>query len=151
MAYDGTNATTTSDMVNPVFPQVEIKNVEANVETEFVDFVGTFSPYPITGQNNTILYLGADNNLYWPNDAMTIGSCRAWFRLLGGLQASEKGESQVRAFNLNFGEETSITDNHYDADNSPSQGWYTLDGLKLNGRPAAKGLYLNNGKKIIIK
>jgi hypothetical protein len=151
VAYDGTNATTTSDMVNPAFPQVEIKNVEANVETEYVDFVGTFSPYPITGQNNTILYLGADNNLYWPNGAMTIGSCRAWFRLLGGLQASEKGESQVRAFNLNFGEETSITDNHYDADNSPSQGWYTLDGLKLNGRPAAKGLYLNNGKKIIIK
>jgi hypothetical protein len=33
-----------------------------------------------------------------------------------------------------------------DADN-----WYTLDGLKLNGKPMQKGLYINNGKKVAIK
>lgn len=33
-----------------------------------------------------------------------------------------------------------------DADN-----WYTLDGLKLNGKPTQKGLYINNGKKVAIK
>lgn len=29
--------------------------------------------------------------------------------------------------------------------------WYTLDGRRLNGKPAARGLYIHNGKKIIVK
>ena len=32
-----------------------------------------------------------------------------------------------------------------------SDGWYSLNGLKLNGKPHAKGLYINNGKKVVIK
>lgn len=30
-------------------------------------------------------------------------------------------------------------------------GWYTLDGNRLSGKPSAKGVYINNGKKIVIK
>ena len=30
-------------------------------------------------------------------------------------------------------------------------GWYTLDGTRLSGKPSAKGVYVNNGKKIVIK
>ena len=30
-------------------------------------------------------------------------------------------------------------------------GWYDMNGRKLNGKPAKKGLYINNGKKIVIK
>lgn len=29
--------------------------------------------------------------------------------------------------------------------------WYTLDGRRLTGKPTARGLYYNNGKKVIIK
>ena len=29
--------------------------------------------------------------------------------------------------------------------------WYTLDGRRLSGKPAQKGVYINKGKKIIIK
>ena len=29
--------------------------------------------------------------------------------------------------------------------------WYTLDGRKLNGEPKVKGIYIKNGKKVIIK
>ena len=31
------------------------------------------------------------------------------------------------------------------------QGWYTLQGLKLNKRPTKRGVYIMNGKKVIIK
>ena len=27
--------------------------------------------------------------------------------------------------------------------------WYTLDGRKLGGKPAARGIYIHNGKKVI--
>ena len=30
-------------------------------------------------------------------------------------------------------------------------GWYTLDGTRLFGQPTRKGIYLNNGKKVVIK
>ena len=29
--------------------------------------------------------------------------------------------------------------------------WYTLDGRRLNGKPATRGLYINNGKKYLVK
>ncbi len=32
-----------------------------------------------------------------------------------------------------------------------SESWYTLDGVKLSGKPSNKGIYINNGKKIVIK
>ena len=32
-----------------------------------------------------------------------------------------------------------------------SEAWYTLDGVRLSGQPSTKGIYINNGKKIVIK
>jgi len=57
---------------------------------------------------------------------------------------------------LNFGDgdETtgiiSIDNGQLIIDNS-MDAWYTLDGRHLTGKPTAKGLYINNGKKIVIK
>lgn len=31
------------------------------------------------------------------------------------------------------------------------EDWYSLDGKKLNGRPTERGIYIRNGKKIILK
>ena len=32
-----------------------------------------------------------------------------------------------------------------------SEAWYTLDGVRLSGKPSSKGIYINNGKKVAIK
>ena len=32
-----------------------------------------------------------------------------------------------------------------------SQRWYTLDGRKLNGKPTQKGIYVNGGRKVVVK
>jgi len=32
-----------------------------------------------------------------------------------------------------------------------TDGWYTLGGRKLSGKPTKKGLYINNGKKVIVR
>ena len=29
--------------------------------------------------------------------------------------------------------------------------WYSLDGRRLGSKPATKGVYINNGKKVVIK
>ena len=32
-----------------------------------------------------------------------------------------------------------------------SEAWYTLDGVRLSSKPSTKGIYINNGRKIVIK
>ena len=29
------------------------------------------------------------------------------------------------------------------------ENWYTIDGVKLNGEPTQKGIYIKNGKKVV--
>jgi hypothetical protein len=41
----------------------------------------------------------------------------------------------------------SIDNGELTMDNS----WYTIDGKKLNGKPTQKGLFINNGRKVVIK
>ena len=31
-----------------------------------------------------------------------------------------------------------------------SESWYSISGLKLNGKPTAEGIYIHNGKKIVV-
>ena len=38
-----------------------------------------------------------------------------------------------------------------DTSNSAFEVWYTLDGLQLQGKPTKKGLYIVNGRKVIVK
>ena len=59
----------------------------------------------------------------------------------------------VRAFNLNFGDDEAtgiITTNFTNSTNS-GNAWYTLDGRRLDGQPTQRGIYINNGKKVVIK
>ena len=50
----------------------------------------------------------------------------------------------------------SITDGNTTAidtltvDDNSNDSWYSIDGLKLKGKPQRKGLYINNGKKVYI-
>ena len=30
-------------------------------------------------------------------------------------------------------------------------GWYTINGVKLNGKPTEKGIYIVNGRKVVVK
>ena len=32
-----------------------------------------------------------------------------------------------------------------------SEGWYTIDGIRLQSAPTEKGIYINNGKKVVVK
>ena len=34
---------------------------------------------------------------------------------------------------------------------TPDTGWHTLSGVRLNGAPSAKGVYIQNGRKVVVK
>jgi len=49
------------------------------------------------------------------------------------------------------GEVTSIGEIDTKTGDVTFDGWYTIDGVRLSGKPSTKGIYINNGKKIVIK
>ena len=153
-----------TDITNPVFKGVTIDAEKHNATVEGVlTFTGTYAPVSIGSEgDNTKLYLGAANTLYYPTKAMTIGTHRAYFQLADGITAANsagtEGSGQdVRAFVLNFGndEATGITEAEANSSlftlHSSLSEWYTLDGRRLDGQPTQRGIYINNGKKVAIK
>ena len=149
-----------TDIENPVFEDVTIDatNRDATVE-DVLTFTGTYAPVSIPADgDNTKLYLGAANKLYYPNAAMTIGTHRAYFQLADGITAgnsagTEGSGEDVRAFVLNFDDDeaTGILTTNFTNFTNSSNEWYTLDGRKLDGQPTQRGIYINNGKKVAIK
>ncbi len=135
-----------SDMNDPAFTDVTISGALANVDTDYITFAGTYSPVGLSANNKHVLYLAADNKLYYPTAAMTIRACRGVF-CLNGITAGDL-PGQVRSFVLDFGDETTgiKTVNSHNVDT-----WYTLDGRRLSAKPTQKGLYINNGRKTVIK
>ena len=61
--------------------------------------------------------------------------------------------TDARSFSMVFEDEStrivSTTDRTDQSDKADA--WYTLDGRKLQGKPTQKGLYIENGHKVIIK
>ena len=147
-----------SHIVGPTFSGVTISNSYNPVETDYVDFVGTYSPIDIFTEYRTNLYLGANDLLYYPSgEEMTsfpINSFRAFFQLKNGLLAGEPVSTDVqpiKAFVLNFGEETGISEISNPSNPSNSSNLYfTLDGRRLD-KPSSPGLYIHNGQKVLIK
>ena len=49
------------------------------------------------------------------------------------------------------GEVTSIGEIDTKTGDVTFDGWYTIDGVRLSGKPSTKGIYINNGRKVVIK
>ena len=68
---------------------------------------------------------------------------------------SGSNQALARSLTMVFDDATGIQ--NVEADSSLStlhsslQEWYTLDGRKLQGKPTKSGIYVNNGRKVVIK
>ena len=145
----------TRDISNPTFTGVTVKNDAptavsfSNALGDDCQFVGQYSPFSITDGNiNEIVMLSANNTLGYSKNPRTLRSCRAHFL----VPTTTSNAPAMARYAINFGddESTGITTTNY-TNYTNSDEWYTLDGRKLDGKPTAAGLYINNGKKIIIK
>ncbi len=136
----------TSNIVNPEFEDVLVVSEGDNVTDgeNGYKFVGICSKYPLA-LNGTNLFLGADNTFYVPTEGdRTLKALRGYFVVPEGTSASKMG------INID-GETTSIsTLNTADAINGKV---YNLNGQYVgnNVKTLQKGIYVVNGKKIIVK
>ena len=144
------------NIVNPVFHNVVIDKTTHNCvfgsgDTQ-VSFVGTYKSTTFTAADNSILLLGGKNKLYYPTTDAGIGSCRAYFKIGDGAQLARS----LTSFSIDFGEGDNATgiisiDNGQLIIDNSMDAWYSLDGRKLDGQPTQNGIYINNGKKVVIK
>ena len=71
-------------IANPVFTAVTISDASPNdkaVATNLVTFQGQYAPLAIDEDGDkTLLYIGADNKLFYPNGDATINAFHAWLK-----------------------------------------------------------------------
>lgn len=146
-----------SNLVNPTFSGVTISSATANVTTTYADFIGTYAPISFASDDNTKLLVGTGNKLYWPQSGARINAQRAYFQLKNGITA---GSTNAPGLNivLNFGDNdaTGIVDITIPPGGSQPPVWrgasgYDLSGRKLDQQPTQKGMYIVNGRKVVIK
>ena len=144
--------TSSSTITDPVFSGVTIDKTVRNYDNDVsgdtrVRFLGTYDKISFTSDNRSILFLGEENTLYWPQSGATIGACRAYFKI------GEDGEEArlLTGFNLNFGDEETSGIITTDFTDRTDATWFTIDGKKLDKAPTRKGLYIRNGHKVVIK
>lgn len=62
---------------------------------------------------------------------------------------SEGGEA--KELSISFDEPTSIRTIDNVENTVDNDAWYTVNGVRLQGEPATKGVYIHNGKKVVVK
>ncbi len=69
------------------------------------------------------------------------------------VHVSSSPEAPARSLTMVFDEASGIESLTPDAapKAQAAQHWFTLDGRRLQAKPTAPGIYVNNGKKVVIK
>lgn len=128
------------DLVNPIFHNVVITtSTPSTVTDDNYSFVGTFGPTALK-TDGTNVFLGTDNVLYKPAaDSNTLKGIRAYFEI-------PAGSAPARISMDDSDEATGIKTLKSNVDENKV---YNLQGQQVSR--TAKGLYIINGKKVILK
>lgn len=129
----------------PVFYGVSISNSTNNFVSDNIQFKGTYVSTTFDAVNRSILYMGEENTLYYPDIGATIGAQRCYFHITIG--------SNVKQFVLNFEEDdsTSIQTVNSVKSQNEDDSWYDLSGRRLPGKPYRGGIYIYNKNKKTVK
>ena len=134
--FTGTYPTTEEGQKKFTTDLIALLNKHQNVN-------GLFWWYPEYTLNNIVFMNGSED---WSKDFTSGYWNAALFHYKSGKALSALYELK----NFAPGSDTGIRDIDKRGDTN-TESWYSLDGRKLNKRPDAKGIYIVNGKKVIVK
>ena len=138
--------------VKIVAPASEYPSVDAGMGYKFV---GAYKAMIITNENPTYSFLRGDN-AKWARITNPT-STNTWEVVPFDAYIDLTGADASREITFTFqeldGSTTAIkaVEASVDSTNGVKEGWYNLSGMKLEGAPTQKGVYINNGKKVVIK
>lgn len=134
------------NIVDPTFKNVTIANVTNPCEfaSGEVKFIGYYDAFDITTPaNDDIYYMKADNTLAHTGKPRTLKAFRAYF------QFGENVMQNARTFVLDFGDGSQATSISSLPADMLEGDWYTVSGMKVE--TLKKGIYISNGKKVVVK
>lgn len=118
-------------------------------EGQSITFKGTYVPMKYDeADDNTVLLVGKGNTLFYPLKGASLNALRAYFKLEGLYAISKETASEAPVFVLSFGNATNV--NNVSVDNM-SNDYFDLSGRRVIGQPTEKGIYILNGKKVVVK
>lgn len=126
------------------FAGAQISKTAVTVETTAVDFVPTLGLTAVSGDTKEILFVSSGNKLLHPTTLPdNMKGFRAYFKLKGdAVNAS--------SFTLDFGDGNTTGIQTIENGEVNSESIYDLQGRRVNNA-AQKGVYIVNGKKVVIK
>jgi len=120
-------------------------NATPDEVTPYEGFKGTLQATQITAstanQNN---YALNGKEFVWVMDDIDIAANRAWLEIPATTTNS-------RALTIVFDDVTGMSNNLTPALSQGEGAWYDLNGRKLQAAPTKKGVYILNGKKVVVK
>ena len=122
-------------------------NAEPNLALDVYDgFIGTMQPTVIPASNATTdNYAFNGKQFVWVMNEIAIGANKAWL----SIPKTNGNPKNIRIYRGN-GEATGIDESIVNSEDMNSV-WYDLNGRKLQGKPSLKGVYIKNGKKVVVK
>ena len=129
------------------FAGVDLSTATATpTPTTYVNFVPTLGKTAVDGDVKDILILNGSGTLVHPSATGDMKGFRGYFLM-------HEAAAGARAFIMNFGEgeTTGIQPIRMENGTTPAEGTYDLSGRRIQGQPTQKGVYIQNGKKVIIK
>lgn len=146
-----------SDIVEPRFSNTTIRGKMNSVQFNLVEgeninlwFRGTYDPLSFDATDRRILFMNAKSNLVYPVNGSYLNSQRAYFEFKGIHAADPIAELGIKELVVNLDEDPTGISELFGIEEEAGT-WFDLNGRKLSGKPAQKGIYINNGKKKIIK
>ena len=114
--------------------------------------------YGFAGVSKNDINVGDFVKVAWGAKIRPMGCYLLWSDTQNAARRMTRGAADselpqritVRLVSSN-GETTAIGELDTKTGEISMDGWWTLDGIKLSGKPSSKGIYINNGKKIVIK
>lgn len=158
-AADGQTATATEVTVAKANMPILVKNTSTQTRnillipttTATPDDVEAYSGFVGTLTATNIAASDAAKNRYafngkqfvWVKNALAVGANKAW------LEVPVSAGSNARAITLVFDNATGIANT--DRTDLTDGDYYDLNGRKLNAVPTRKGIYIKNGRKVVVR
>ena len=142
------------DIVNPLFRNVTIKKSTEEERTITkadgnVKFIGYYDAFDITATDNDIYYMTAGNKLAHTAIDRTLKACRAYFQFSEAAVAASELDVEFDFGNDINGNTTGISSLTPSPSPKGEGSVYNLAGQRVTN--PTKGLYIVNGRKVVIK
>ncbi len=134
------------EIVNPVYSNITLcAQADRNIESDNYKFVGTYSPTDIFSEDHTNRFLKSDGYLYYPEseDKGRLKGIRAYFEV--------PDDSSVKVFIED--DFSTMIESMPEVNKTTDTNVYSISGQHVGNRleGLSRGIYIVNGKKLIIK